>query len=67
MSPEAKKIIRMSNFLESGFTINLDDVDAEVAYYVQYYQMTRKSMEEGAKFETLFKGLTQLAKGLLGK
>lgn len=67
MSIQAKKVVRMANYLESGFTVNLNDIDAELAYYIQYYQMQRKEIEEGARFETLFKGLVQLAKGLFKK
>lgn len=60
MSSEAKRVLLMANYLKSGFTIDLNSVDAELAYYVQYFAMKRNAAEEESRFRVLFENLAKL-------
>ncbi len=44
----------MSGFLQTGFTINLNEIDAELAYYVSYYDELRRKEQKQEDFKALF-------------
>lgn len=63
-SPYVQKIIRLSNLGDLGYSLDCDDITMEDAYYINYFGTRRQQKELQIKFEALFKGLGQLAKGL---
>lgn len=53
----------MTNLLQLGVNINLDEIDAETLHYIEYFGMKRRAKEE----EERFKALAELLKRCFSK
>lgn len=60
ISPKAREIITLSNLALLGFNIDINDITSEQAYYIEYYGMRRRNMEEQARFKALFENLGKI-------
>ena len=52
-----------SNLLLLGVKIDMEELDAEMMYYLEYFGMKRRSKEE----EERFKALSEIIKRVFGK
>lgn len=55
--------MQLGDYLMSGFTLHLDDVDAITAHYVKYYVTMSKAKLEETRFEVLGKMLSKIFGG----